>query len=435
MTSSSPSIAQQASNDKTTQSRTYVLIILTLVYTFNHIDRQILVILLEPIKADLGLSDGQLGLLSGLAFAAFYATLGIPIAMWADRGDRRSIIALALTIWSGMTALSGFAQNFWHLLLARMGVGVGEAGGTPPATSMISDLYAPHERATALGVYTTGIGLGILAGFVMGGYVYEAWGWRVAFFVAGVPGLVLAAVVRFTLKEPQRGAVEKRQDDGEAPKLFETLKFISGQSSFLWLLLGCSLICVSANGFLVFTSSHLQRTYEVGPGDVAAPLGLLIGGVGGVGAVVLGLICDRLSRKNLMWRPLIIAVCAAIALPFAWLFLQADTIMIAYAWNVVPSFIGLVYASVAYTASQELVGLRMRAFAAAFMLLCLTLIGIGGGPTIVGVLSDWMANAGHETPLKAALEIMLLLNALSVLALVLSARTYARDAKRAATMS
>lgn len=417
------------------QSRTYVLIILTLVYTFNHIDRQILVILLEPIKADLNLSDGQLGLLSGLAFAAFYATLGIPIAMWADRGDRRSIIALALTIWSGMTAISGFAQNFWHLLLARMGVGVGEAGGTPPATSMISDLYAPHERATALGIYTTGIGLGILAGFIMGGYVYEAYGWRVAFFVAGVPGLILALLVRFTLKEPVRGAIEQRDDETEAPTLPETLKFVAGQSSFLWLLLGCSLICVSANGFLVFTSSHLQRTYEVGPGAVAAPLGVLIGGVGGVGAVVLGLICDRLSQKNLMWRPLIIAICAAAALPFAWMFLQAETIMGAYLWNIVPSFIGLVYASIAYTASQELVGLRMRAFAAAFMLLCLTLIGIGGGPTIVGVLSDQLAQAGSPTPLKTALEFMLLLNAASIFALIMSARTYSRDAERAATAS
>ena len=164
-----------------TTSRAYVLGLLTLVYTFNHIDRQILVILLEPIKADLNLNDTQLGLLSGLAFAAFYATLGIPIAMWADRGDRRKIITLALAVWSGMTAFSGLAQNYWHLLIARMGVGVGEAGGTPPATSIISDLYGPKERATALGIYTTGIGIGILAGFIIGGIVYEAWGWRACY--------------------------------------------------------------------------------------------------------------------------------------------------------------------------------------------------------------------------------------------------------------
>ena len=346
-------------------SRAYVLALLTLVYTFNHIDRQVLVILLEPIKADLKLDDAQLGLLTGLAFAAFYATLGIPMAMWADRGNRRTIISLSLAVWSGMTAVSGLAQNFWHLLVARMGVGVGEAGGTPPATSIISDLYAPHERATALGIYTTGIGFGILGGFALGGLVYEAFGWRAAFFIAGIPGLILALLVRFTLKEPKRGAIEQRVDDGEAPSIGETLKFISGQTSFLLLLLGCCLICVSANAFLVFTSSHLQRTFDVGPGDVSIPLGLLIGGVGGVGAVVVGKICDRMSSKNLAWRPWTIAACGALALPFAWLFLQADSIGLAYAWNVVPSFVGLIYASVAYTASQELVGLRMRSFASA----------------------------------------------------------------------
>lgn len=415
--------------------RTYVLILLTLVYTFNHIDRQILVILLEPIKADLNLDDSQLGLLSGLAFAAFYATLGIPIAMWADRGNRRNIIALALTVWSGMTALSGLAQSYWHLLFARMGVGVGEAGGTPPATSIISDLYGPNERATALGIYTTGIGLGILAGFIIGGFVYEAWGWRAAFFFAGIPGLILALVVRFTLKEPQRGAVESRQAEGDAPTLAETLKFIGGQTSFLFLLAGCCLICISANAFLVFTSSHLQRTYDVGPGDVAMPLGILIGGVGGIGAVVIGRLCDRLSEKDMKWRPWTIGICAALALPFAWLFLQAPSIELAYAWNLVPSFIGLVYASVAYTASQELVGLRMRAFASAFMLFCLTLIGIGGGPTLAGWLSTHFEQAGAATPLKSALEIILVLNALSVIFLYLSGRTYDRDVKRAAAVS
>ncbi len=415
-------------------SRAYVLGLLTLVYTFNHIDRQILIILLEPIKADLSLDDAQLGLLSGLAFAAFYATLGIPIAMWADRGNRRTILSLALAIWSGMTALSGLAQNFWHLLIARMGVGVGEAGGTPPATSIISDLYAPNERATALGIYTTGIGFGILAGFVIGGLVYEALGWRAAFFVAGIPGILLALLVRFTLREPKRGAVEQRVDDGEAPTLGETLRFIFGQTSFLFLLLGCCLVCVSANAFLVFTSSHLQRTFDVSPGQVSIPLGLLIGGVGSVGAIVIGRLCDRLSARNLKWRPLTIAASGALALPFAWMFLQADTIYAAYAWNLVPSFVGLIYASIAYTASQELVGLRMRSFASAFMLLCLTLIGIGGGPTLAGWLSVHLAEGGSATPLKSALEIILLLNAGSILFLFLSSRTYARDAERAAKL-
>lgn len=425
----SPALPQAAPK---ISGRAWILAVLTLTYTFNHVDRQILVILLEPIKTELGLRDSQLGMLSGLAFAAFYATLGIPVAMWADRGNRRNIIAIALGLWSAMTALSGLAQNYWHLLLARMGVGVGEAGGTPPATSMIADLYPPQERATALGIYTAGIGLGIMAGFALGGYVYELYGWRVAFFVAGIPGLILALIVRFGIREPVRGLADQRKDDGPAPSLGETLKFIFSQSSYLWLMAGCLLICISANAFLVFTSSHLQRTYGLSPGQVSLPLGILIGGVGSVGAIVLGRVCDTLSKKDLRWRPLIIALCAAIALPFAWMFLRAPTVEMAYVWNIVPSFIGLIYASVAYTASQELVKLRMRSFASAFMLFCLTLIGIGCGPWIAGELSDHFARAGAEQPLARSLEIILLFNASSIICLLMATRSYRKDAARAA---
>ncbi len=412
--------------------RAWVLAVLTLTYTFNHVDRQILVILLEPIKAEFGLSDGQVGWLTGLSFAAFYATLGIPVAMWADRGNRRNIISLALAIWSAMTALSGFAQNFWHLLLARMGVGIGEAGGTPPATSMIADLYPPQERAMALGVYTSGIGLGIMAGFALGGYIYELYGWRMAFFAAGVPGLILALIVRFGIKEPVRGLADQRKDDSPAPSLGETLKFIFSQSSYLWLLAGCLLICISANAFLVFTSSHLQRTYSLTPGQVSLPLGILIGGVGSLGAVILGRVCDVLSKRDMRWRPLIIAIGAAIAIPFAWMFLRAPTVELAYAWNLVPSFIGLIYASVAYTASQELVKLRMRSFASAFMLFCLTLIGIGFGPLIAGMLSDYFSTQDAVQPLARALEVMLVFNAASIVCLLMSTRNYRRDVLRAA---
>ena len=412
--------------------RAWVLAVLTLTYTFNHVDRQILVILLEPIKAEFGLSDGQVGWLTGLSFAAFYATLGIPVAMWADRGNRRNIISIALGVWSAMTALSGLAQNFWHLLLARMGVGVGEAGGTPPATSMIADLYPPQERAMALGIYTSGIGLGIMAGFALGGYIYQLYGWRAAFFAAGVPGLILALIVRFAIKEPVRGLADQREDDGPAPSLSETLKFIFSQSSYLWLLAGCLLICISANAFLVFTSSHLQRTYGLTPGQVSLPLGILIGGVGSLGAVVLGRACDVLSKRDLRWRPLIIAAGAGIALPFAWMFLRAPTVETAYAWNIVPSFIGLIYASVAYTASQELVKLRMRSFASAFMLFCLTLIGIGCGPLIAGMLSDHFSAQGAAQPLARSLEMILAFNAASIVCLLMATRNYRRDVARAA---
>lgn len=413
------------------QSRYYVLAILTLVYAFNHIDRQVLVILLEPIREDLKLEDWHLGLLSGLGFAAVYSTVGIPVAIWADRGVRRDIVALSLGFWSFMTVLSGFAQTYWHLLLARMGVGLGEAGGTPPATSMIADLYPPSQRATALGVYTLGIGLGILAGFPLGGYVYELYGWRAAFFFAGAPGLVLALVVWLTVREPERGQSEARVDTAR-PSIRQTFAFMLGQPAFLWLLAGCMMICVSANAFLAWTSPLLIRTYSAGVGEVSLALGLLVGGLGGLGAVLIGLVCDRLSRKDLRWRPWIILASAIVALPFAWGFLNAGSLQNAYLFNIVPSFIGLVYASIAYTAAQELVGVKMRAVASAFTLFCLTLLGIGGGPTLVGFLSSAFASDGPAVSLRRALEFMLLFNAGSVLCLFMSSITYRRDAARAA---
>ena len=413
------------------QSRYYVLAILTLVYAFNHIDRQVLVILLEPIREDLKLEDWHLGLLSGLGFAAVYSTVGIPVAIWADRGVRRDIVALSLGFWSFMTVLSGFAQTYWHLLLARMGVGLGEAGGTPPATSMIADLYPPSQRATALGVYTLGIGLGILAGFPLGGYVYELYGWRAAFFFAGAPGLVLALVVWLTVREPERGQSEARVDTAR-PSIRQTFAFVLGQPAFLWLLAGCMMICVSANAFLAWTSPLLIRTYSAGVGEVSLALGLLVGGLGGLGAVLIGLVCDRLSRKDLRWRPWIILASAIVALPFAWGFLNAGSLQNAYLFNIVPSFIGLVYASIAYTAAQELVGVMMRAVASAFTLFCLTLLGIGGGPTLVGFLSSAFASDGPAVSLRRALEFMLLFNVGSVLCLFMSSITYRRDAARAA---
>ncbi|MBT7245808.1 MAG: MFS transporter, partial [Proteobacteria bacterium] len=191
-------------------SRYYALGLLTLVYTFNFVDRQLLAILQESIKADLLLSDSQLGLLTGFAFAVFYVLAGIPIARWADRSNRKNIIALAIGCWSFMTAISGLVQSYTQLLLARIGVGVGEAGGSPPAHSIISDIFPPENRASALAFYCTGINIGVLVGFLFGGWLNEVFSWRVAFFVVGAPGLIIALIVGFTLREPIRGFSENK---------------------------------------------------------------------------------------------------------------------------------------------------------------------------------------------------------------------------------
>ena len=187
------------------RSRNYVLAILTLVYVFNFIDRQILVILQESIKAEMNLSDTQLGLLSGFAFAIFYVSFGIPIARWADHYNRRNIVAISLTAWSVMTAACGMVQSYTQLLLARIGVGIGEAGGSPPAHSIISDYFPFSQRATALSIYSVGIYIGIMLGYLGGGWINEFFGWRVALFAIGAPGVLLAIVVRLTVKEPLRG--------------------------------------------------------------------------------------------------------------------------------------------------------------------------------------------------------------------------------------
>ena len=415
-----------------TNNRWYILFILTIVYALNHVDRQIMVILSEPIKLEFGLSDTQLGLLTGFLFAAFYATLGIPFAAWADRGNRRNIIALAVTIWSGMTAISGLAQNFWHLALARMGVGIGEAGGTPPATAMIADLFPPKRRAFALGVYTTGISLGILIGFILGGAIAEKFGWRAGFFVAGIPGLVVALVLMLTVAEPKRGQVENLADD-DVPNLKTTIGFFLSQKAMIYLLLGGVFVCVSANAFLVGIPLYLIRVHGVPIGELGVALGLLMGGVGGVGAITVGLLCDRLSEKDLRWRPWMILITGIIAFPFILWFLYAPNKQTAYLAYIVPGFFGLLYASISYTAMQELVPLRMRAMASAVMLLCLTLLGIGLGPVILGMLSDGFAEEFGAYSIRRALTVILIFNVLSIGFYLLAARHYRGGVNRAQT--
>src|SRR6188768_9414 len=195
-------------NEVSNAYRNYVLVMLTLVYVFNFIDRQLLVILQESIKKELHLSDTQLGMLSGFTFAIFYVTLGIPIARLADRTSRKNTVAVSLGLWSAMTAFSGLARNFIQLLLARIGVGVGEAGGSPPAHAMISDYFPPQKRSTALSIYSTGIYFGILIGFLMGGYLNQHLGWRTAFFVVGIPGIIFSILFYVFVKEPRRGATD-----------------------------------------------------------------------------------------------------------------------------------------------------------------------------------------------------------------------------------
>lgn len=371
--------------------RRYVLGILLVVYTFNFIDRQILSILLESIKKDLLLTDQALGFLAGFAFAAFYATLGIPMALWADRGNRRNLIAVALALWSAMTAACGLAQNFVHLALARVGVGIGEAGCSPPSHSIISDYYPAHQRATAIGIYALGIPFGVMFGLFVGGRINELFGWRQAFFLVGLPGLALALLVRFTIPEPRRGLSDARADRGEQPGILETLRFLRRRPAFLHLSFGAALACFIGYGFIMWFPSFLIRSHQMKTSDVGLWLGLLIGVVGGLSMYVGGVLADRFSTRDTRWSAWIVTVANLIGLPFGVAAYLVDNPYWALVLFIPPVVAANFWQATTLAQAQSIVRLRMRAQTSAILLFIANIIGLGAGPWAIGAVSDLLA--------------------------------------------
>ena len=386
--------------------RNYALGVLVVVYTFNFIDRQILSILLEPIKQDLGLSDSALGMLTGFAFALFYATLGIPIARFADRSNRRNLIAWALAIWSAMTAVSGLAQNFWHLLLARIGVGVGEAGCSPPAHSILADYFPTENRATALGIYSLGIPFGILFGFIAGGWLNEFFGWRVAFFIVGVPGLLLAILVRFTLREPPRGMAEGRVADEEQPTIMETFRFLWSKRSFRHMAVGGGLTAFVGYGVITWVPSFLIRSYGMSTGDVGTYLGLILGIPGGIGIALGGYLADRYGSRDTRWYLWIVSVALIASTPLFFGVYLSSTAFASLMFLILPILLGNFYQATTFSQTQGLVSLRMRSVAAAVLLFILNMIGLGAGPQAIGILSDILQPSYGDESLRYALLIL-----------------------------
>ncbi len=386
--------------------RNYVLGILVIVYTFNFIDRQILSILLESIKNDLNLSDTSLGLLSGFAFALFYATLGIPIAKYADFGNRRNLISLAIGIWSFMTALSGLAQNFFHLLIARIGVGVGEAGCSPPAHSMISDYFPANIRATALGIYSLGIPFGIMFGLFAGGWINEYFGWRIAFFVVGVPGILLAIIFRFTVQEPKRGQAEGRADTKDQPNIIETAKFLLSKKSFRHLAFGASLAAFVGYGAITWLPSFFQRSYGMQTGDVGWYLGLILGIPGGLGIFLGGYLSDYFGSKDIRWCLWIVALAMLITTPLYYMVYLSPTSNTSFLWLIIPIAFGNFYQATTFSQTQGIVELRMRSVAAAILLFIINIIGLGFGPQAVGILSDILSKNYGKESLRYSLMIL-----------------------------
>ncbi len=372
-------------------NRAYVLFILVVVYTFNFIDRQIVGILAVPIKADLGLTDSELGLMGGLAFALFYTGLGIPVAMLADRFSRTWIMTVALVIWSGMTAASGLATNFWQLFAARLGVGVGEAGGVAPAYSLISDFFPPGQRARAMSVYSFGIPIGSAIGIVFGGIIASMINWRWAFFIVGIAGVVIAPIFRMTIKEPPRGGFDRQREAVKPPGLKLIFTTLMTKPSFWLLSLGASFSSMMGYGVFFWLPSFFVRSYSLTLLNASLFYGavLLIGGLAGIWAG--GWLGDRFGqdkRSNYARIPAIAFLCTV---PFYILAILSPTLTLAFFVLLVPTALGLAWLGPVISAIQHLVRPDMRATASAIFLFINNLIGIGLGTYAIGALSDGLA--------------------------------------------
>jgi len=377
-----------------------VLAILVVVYTFNFIDRQIVGILAIPIKADLGLSDTQLGLMGGLAFALFYTGLGIPVAMLADRFNRTWIMTAALTIWSAMTAASGLAQNFWQLFAARLGVGVGEAGGVAPAYSLISDMFPPGQRARALSIYSFGIPIGSALGIVFGGVIASLIDWRFAFFAVGLAGIVLAPIFKLTVKEPARGQYDRQREHKEPPALKAILQSLLGKPSFWLISLGAACSSMMGYGLFFWLPSFFVRSHQLTLLNASLFYGaiLLIGGLAGIWAG--GWMADRFGQAKRTRYLTIPALAFLATVPFYVLGILSPTLVLTFAVMLVPTAMGLIWLGPVISAIQHLVRPDMRATASAIFLFINNLIGIGVGTWAIGALSDFLTGAFGDDSLR-----------------------------------
>ena len=382
-----------------------VLALLLATYTFNFIDRSIINIIGQAIKVDLKLTDTQLGLLGGFYFAILYTLLGIPIARIAERTNRVSVISVSLVIWSAFTALCGTAGSFATLAAYRFGVGFGEAGGSPPSHSLISDYFPPRQRATALSVYSVGIPLGGMIAAVAGGWLTENFSWRTAYLIVGLPGIVLSLLVRLVIKEPPRGHSEAKAGDAAYVKpplsLWTELKEMGAVVAalfFKWpvmnMVLGVTLVSFAGYGTTQFSLAYIVRAFHLKLAMVGLTFGLIVGASTMVGTLVGGVLPDWLGKRNAIWYPLTPAIGLMIATPLNMLIYNQTTWQMMAILSFVPGIFSYTYLAPTFGVVQNSVAPHRRATATAVLFLFLNLIALGGGPVFTGWLIDHLAN-GH----------------------------------------
>ncbi|MEM1110326.1 MAG: MFS transporter [Pseudomonadota bacterium] len=395
----------------TPRYRAWVLFILWLTYILNFVDRQLITILLEPIKLEFGASDTAMGFLSGFAFALFYASLGIPVARLADRWSRRNVIAISVGLWSAMTALCGLAGSFWQLALARIGVGVGEAGGTPPSHSLLADYFPPEQRSTALSIHATATQFGILIGMLGGAVVAAEFGWRMAFILFGVPGVLVGLLVALTVREPRRTAAPPDTS------MLADVKHIWALPGFKLITFAGACTALAGYGLGTWSPSFLMRTH----GLSLVQTGLLLGGAGAfsgiIGAVTGGLLCDRLCKRDQRWQLWLPALGAFATAPLMLAFLLwpasqqfslGDSVIpVAIIFTLLGGIVAAFWIGPTYAAIQTLSPTDKRAQAAAIFLFLFNLVGLGLGPLIIGMLSDLLEPSFGVDGLRYAMALSL----------------------------
>jgi predicted MFS family arabinose efflux permease len=393
-----------------------VLWLLVAVYTFNFIDRTVINTIGPAIQEDLKISNAELGLLIGFYFALLYTLLGVPIARLAERFSRVNIIAISLAVWSGFTVLCGLATNYVMLALFRFGVGIGEAGCSPPAHSLISDYFEPRKRASALAVYAFGIPIGSMFGAAAGGWLAQDLGWRVAFIVVGLPGVLLAVAFKLLVKEPPRGWAdeEARREAGlpavaqppappfsfgaELKEMWAVTKVLFAKWPVLHMVLGVTVCSFGGYGIGAFAAPYFRTTYGLDLATVGLLTGLLAGVSNGIGTLVGGFISDRLSRRSPAWYALTPAFGLALCVPLYLIaYLQADW-RIAAAILLLPGIFHYTYLGPTFGVVQNSVDIRRRATAVAIMFLFLNLIALGFGPPFTGWVADQVAQTAYATP-------------------------------------
>jgi MFS family permease len=410
----------------------YVLGLLTVCYVANVIDRsQILAASLQAIKREFGASDFQLGMLTGLPFALFYSTMGIPIAAWADRSSRRNVLALAVAAWSGMTALCGMSVNFAMLFASRIGTAVGEAGGSPPSHSLISDYFPKLARGTAFSIFALAVPIGTSLGAAIGGWGNQRLGWRATFMIVGIPGILLALLVRFTVVEPPRGYadhVSLRGATAAAPGMAEVLRFLWARPSFRHMSLATALHSVVWYAGGAFNNAFLQRSHHMTAGQAGYWISLFAA-VGGIGTFLGGYSADRLStrmqdRRWYLWVP---GLATLISVPFQFLAYLAPGLAVALPAFAVMMAMAAVFFGPSFAMTQALATLRMRSVATSVLLFVQTLIGQGIGPSVAGFISDRLAASAGAASLRYALVIVGLVNVWAAAHYVWGARSLRQD--------